>query len=285
MLPVWNGERFLADALESIVNQTFRDFELIIVNDCSTDSSPCIARRYADADSRIRIIENKTNLRLPASLNEGFRQARGRYYSWTSDDNLLHPTFLDALVSEIEAHSADLIYSDFNSIDESGAVASVSYVADAEFLVAQNVVGASFLYRREIHTRLGGYDVARFLYEDYDFWVRAYLAGFKFHRSSSVVYDYRRHDGSLTSTRTVPDDYAFYRYDLRQKFGTVSKHAAFDARVILLGYRKVLGPVRWLKIVSEAARLNPGATAKYFAGMVSRIPAKIGKLLGGAAVS
>src|SRR5436305_12627222 len=77
VLPVWNGQRYLADALDSIVRQTYRDFELIIVNDCSTDNSLAIAEEFARGDARVRVLRNEKNLKLPASLNRGFSVAAG----------------------------------------------------------------------------------------------------------------------------------------------------------------------------------------------------------------
>ena len=89
VLPVWNGEKYLTTAINSILAQRFADFELIVVNDCSTDKYAVIARGFAAADPRIRVIDNERNLKLPASLNRGFKTARGAFFTWTSDDNVL----------------------------------------------------------------------------------------------------------------------------------------------------------------------------------------------------
>lgn len=276
VLPVWNGERYLSDAIESVLAQTEPDFELIIVNDCSTDSSALIAENFARMDTRVRIVHNDVNLRLPAALNRGFGLARGRYFSWTSDDNILHPAFLETLLGNLTKNSADVVYSDFNSIDENGNSLSVSAVGDAEGLVACNTIGASFLYKREVHEVLGGYDTEKFLYEDYDFWVRAFIAGFKFMPLHTVVYDYRRHPASLTSARTVPDTYAFYRYELRKRFKGVARRHAFSAREILIGYRPVLGLRRWAILVAEAAWFSPSGALRIITRIVGKIPLRIG---------
>jgi glycosyltransferase involved in cell wall biosynthesis len=275
VLPVWNGEKYLEGAIKSVIAQTYKDFELIIVNDCSTDRSPQIAESFAIQDSRIKVIHNSKNLKLPASLNEGFRIARGRYLTWTSDDNLLHDIFLETLLGEIEAGDADIIYSDFNSIDDEGQFLKVSHVGEAERLVAQNVIGASFLYKRDVHEKIGGYHTDKFIYEDYDFWVRAYLAGFKFRKSAQIVYDYRRHANSLTELQSPSTDYAFYRYRLRKSFRVVKRETAFECRQILLGYRNVLGPLRWFRLLIEAGFYNPIETLKIIIGMARKVPVKV----------
>ena len=88
VLPVYNGERYLRESLDSILAQTMGDFELIVVDDCSTDATSVILAEYAVRDSRIRIIRNAENQKLPRSLNIGFAEARGEYLTWTSDDNV-----------------------------------------------------------------------------------------------------------------------------------------------------------------------------------------------------
>lgn len=72
VLPTYNGSRFLRDSIESVVSQTYEHWELIIVNDCSTDNTLKIAKEYEERDSRIRVISNNINKKLPASLNIGF---------------------------------------------------------------------------------------------------------------------------------------------------------------------------------------------------------------------
>ena len=98
ILPTYNGQAYIEEAIISILNQTFRDFELIVVDDCSTDHTPKVLDFFKLQDSRIKIITNKKNLKLPASLNVGHRIAQGDYLTWTSDDNILHINFVERLV-------------------------------------------------------------------------------------------------------------------------------------------------------------------------------------------
>ena len=275
VLPVWNGERYLEQALDSILNQSYKNFELIIINDCSTDASLSIVRSFAERDSRISIFNNELNLKLPASLNKGFSLARGSYFTWTSDDNLLGLDFLKTLLHELLTSEADLVYSDFNSIDDNGKLLNISLVGEAEGLVSQNTIGASFLYKRTVHEAIGGYDIGKFLFEDYDFWVRSYLAGFQFKRLHCVVYSYRRHSGALTLTHRMPDDYPLYRFNLRRKFTRISKQAAYDAREILLGYRRELGMLKTFQVLIEALWLNPDKAIRYILPKLKKAPTRI----------
>jgi glycosyltransferase involved in cell wall biosynthesis len=95
-LPVWNGERYLAAAIDSVLDQSFDQFELLIVDDGSTDASPALIRRYRDA--RIRLFENEKNLGVTRSLNLGLGQARGRYVARMDADDLSAPDRLERQV-------------------------------------------------------------------------------------------------------------------------------------------------------------------------------------------
>ena len=94
VLPVYNGSRYLSTALDAILSQTYKNFELIVVDDCSTDTTPKILTDYSFQDSRIRTIRNETNLKLPTSLNVGHQAGRGSFFTWTSDDNIPHSDWL-----------------------------------------------------------------------------------------------------------------------------------------------------------------------------------------------
>ena len=83
VLPTHNGARYLEQAVQSCLDQTYRNWELIIVDDASTDETPALIARLVAADSRIRSIRNEVNQKLPGALNTGFAQARGEYLTWT----------------------------------------------------------------------------------------------------------------------------------------------------------------------------------------------------------
>jgi glycosyltransferase involved in cell wall biosynthesis len=203
VLPTYNGARYLRKSVNSCLSQTFGDFELIIVNDCSTDDTGAIADGYALADARVRVIHNAFNKKLPLSLNTGFEQARGKYHSWTSDDNYYAPEALEVLVRKLTADpGTDLVYTDYYLVDDQDRVMGSRkfnniYDGFTEWLGC----GACFLYKSEIFFANKGYNPGAFLIEDYDFFMRAFL---KFNFSYLPRYDlyyYREHESSLTSTQ------------------------------------------------------------------------------------
>lgn len=201
VLPVYNGEKYLEQALDSIIGQTYQEWELIVVNDCSNDGTSEILESYKNKDTRICIIENETNQKLPSSLNIGFEQASGEYLTWTSDDNLYMSSALEIMSQYLdENQDIDFVYTNFMGIDENGDDIGIYHQLEPQQMLFKNCVGASFLYRRKIFDVLGGYDPQWFLVEDYEYWMRVYQH-FQMKHLDEVVYKYRFHSDSLTTTR------------------------------------------------------------------------------------
>lgn len=202
IMPVHNGARWLQSAIDSVLAQSFTSFELILVDDASSDESPAIMVAAQAQDERVRYVRLDTNVGLPAALNRGFAEASGDLHSWTSDDNLLRPLMLEKLVALLDAHpDVGVAHSDFTVIDEDGQDQYLAHVGPIERLLFNNNVGASFLYRSSVTDALGGYDTGLFGVEDYDFWLRAAKGGFQFMPLHEDLYRYRKHGGSLTSQR------------------------------------------------------------------------------------
>ena len=101
-LPVYNAEQYLPSALDSLLTQTYRDFELIISDNGSTDATESICRRYAEADSRIRYVREDENHGAIWNFNRVFELAQGRYFKWAASDDLCAPTFLEKCVDVLD---------------------------------------------------------------------------------------------------------------------------------------------------------------------------------------
>ncbi len=204
VLPTYNGERYLADAIESVLNQTHRHWELIIVDSYSQDATPQIIARYAAQDARIRSLQHpKDEGRLPGALNAGFAVAEGAYFTWLSDDNVLRPHALQVMAAYLDAHpEIGLVYTDYSDVTGDRQLMRRVRVRPPSYLVEKNIVTPSFLYRREVDAAIGGYRTDYFLAEDYDFWLRA-RSVCAFHPIHQDCQEYRVHDGSLTAQYTT----------------------------------------------------------------------------------
>lgn len=202
VLPVYNGELHIKESIDSIINQTFVDWELIIVNDCSTDKTLDIITDYMKRDMRIRIVNNDNNLKLPKSLNKGFEYAQGEYLTWTSDDNIYLENALECMHNFLEKNiEASMVCADMETIDTNGKVIGKEPVFNNDELACRNRVGACFLYRKIILKDIGKYDETLFLVEDYDYWMRIQEKYGEIFRISKVLYKYRRHEKSLSLSK------------------------------------------------------------------------------------
>lgn len=196
VLPVYNGAHFLADAIESCLNQTYPTFELIIVNDKSTDITLKIAEKYALQDQRVSIISNLVNKKLPASLNIGHNQAKGDFITWTSHDNLLKPEFLETLIKPLR-EGWDISFCNYDIIWDNKTLKREHNSGPISHLIFGNTIGAAFMYRKEVYEFLNGYDEKLHTIEDYDFWLRASINFSIFHINKNS-YQYRLQKNSLT---------------------------------------------------------------------------------------
>lgn len=201
VLPTYNGEKYLRESIDSILGQTFEHWELIVVNDCSVDKTPEIVEEYCHRDSRIRVVHNKVNQRLPRSLNIGFAHATGDYLTWTSDDNRYKSQALGLMHDFLEANPGyGLVYCNMDDIDEDGNVISQAALGPSA-LYYENCVRACFMYTREAAEAIGGYDPNMFLVEDYDYWLRINEV-FPVGHLPKNAYTYRFHGSSLTMTKS-----------------------------------------------------------------------------------
>ena len=218
ILPAYNGEDFIETALESVIAQTYPHWELIAVDDGSTDRTGAILEQFSQIDQRIRTVHQE-NRKLPGALSTGFQLAQGEFLTWTSCDNLLYPHFLECLVDCLQCHPEwDMVYANLDIIAEDGAplrnsdwYRSYQLPFDSEHIRLprdpaelntrpDNYLGAAFLYRRRVAGLLGEYNPDRFTIEDYDYWMRV-NALLNLHHTgfSEPVYAYRFHRRSLTS--------------------------------------------------------------------------------------
>lgn len=131
-LPVYNGEKYINEAIESILNQTFEDFELVISDNASTDRTEEICKKFAAQDSRIRYYRNDENLGLARNHNLTFELSTGKYFKWMHYDDLLAPDYLEKCVQVLnEFPSIILCYTKEVEIDENKKfIGRESYLLD-----------------------------------------------------------------------------------------------------------------------------------------------------------
>jgi len=180
LLSVYNGERFLRESVESILGQTFTDFEFLIVDDASTDSTALILTEYAGRESRIRLVHNPGNLGLTRSLNRGLALAAGKYVARQDADDVSLPERLQRQVEFLEEHEDIAVLGTcLEIIDEEGKLLATRRLAtesdeiEAELLLKNNaLLHTSVAIRKSALLETGGYDERIQFAQDYELWWR-----------------------------------------------------------------------------------------------------------------
>lgn len=213
VIPVWNGERHLAESIESVLAQTHSGFELIIVDDGSTDDTAAIADHYAQMDSRIRVVR-QPNQGVAAARNTGLEVARSEWVACLDHDDLMLPHRLERQIAFIAEHPEVKVFGSVcEYVNEHARScghtigAPLRSRADLEALLAKGcLIGLthpSVMMHRDTIRALGGYDPAMEPAEDLDLWLRVAEAGHLVLQDDEVLTRYRIHAQSITGVHAA----------------------------------------------------------------------------------
>lgn len=202
ILPVYNGERFVRESIESVLGQTFTDFELIIINDGSTDGTGEILNSFTDP--RIVLIERE-NRGLVDTLNEGLSFAHGEYVARIDADDVMLPERLAKQVAYLDEHPKVAVLGGWAEIINGAGevIGSYKYPPTGKgglraYILKHNpLIHPTVMYRRDAILRVGGYRQYRHI-EDYELWTRV-LAKYRGANLPEIIIKYRVHGGSITS--------------------------------------------------------------------------------------
>ena len=205
-MSVYNGEDYLAETVESVLCQTFTEWEFIIINDCSTDNTSKILAEYASKDARVKVHTNKTNLRLPSSLNKALSLAEGKYIARMDADDICMPDRLQKQYDFMEANpNVDLSSCRFltlkNGVYSSGGCGGKgdSESIKALLLVTNPILHPGIIAKADVIKELG-YDKNFTCTEDMELWTRFVLNNKRVEILSEYLMIYRLHDKQITET-------------------------------------------------------------------------------------
>jgi glycosyltransferase involved in cell wall biosynthesis len=205
-MSVFNGSRHIAAAIESVLAQTYSDFELLVVDDASTDDSAAIMRSYDDR--RIRVVQNRSNMGLTHSLNRGIELAEGIYLARLDCDDVCEPKRLEAQVGYLDAHpECAVLATRILMIDKEGATlgewkhdrqaqtpASIRF----NLLHTNCIAHSSVMLRRDV-ARAYRYAADQRHSQDYDLWLRICSDGLQIHKLAEPLVRWRLHDDNITA--------------------------------------------------------------------------------------
>ncbi|MDV2502396.1 MAG: glycosyltransferase [bacterium] len=199
-IPSYNYGRYVRQAIESVLAQTFNDWGLVVINDASTDDTDEILKDYEMIEG-ITIINHVSNQGLAKSANKALSIAKGQYIMRLDADDFLDENALLVMVNVLDSHpEVGLVYPDYYLVDEAGEVVSMERrqkVGEEVQLLDKAAHGACTLIRKSCLEALDGYSEALDPYDLYDLWVR-FVERFEVKNVNTPLFYYRRHEGSMT---------------------------------------------------------------------------------------
>lgn len=256
IVPIYNSENDLDQCIESIANQTYKNIEIILVNDGSTDDSINICRKWESIDSRIVLID-KQNEGVAKARNDGLEKATGEYIGFVDHDDFIESNMYEIMIDDMLEHNADIVMCSSTGIYEDGSTTKgytnyKSFEIDKNDLIKrmQNYEKIfcssvwSKLYKREVVGELK-FDTEIILGDDYYFNGIAYTNIDKFYYDERSLYNYRIREGSIS--RRKVDKHFFDKYTVMDKLSeyyeknNLGKREDFDEMRFGISYEILYG--------------------------------------------
>jgi teichuronic acid biosynthesis glycosyltransferase TuaG len=210
IMPAYNAMNYISESIESVVQQTYPHWELIIIDDGSTDKTKEIVAPYLTADCRIKYLW-QPNGKQGKARNNGLRHANGKYVAFLDADDIWLPNKLHTQLKEIEEHRVDLVFSDayiFESlpVDKFRKMNTVTGLfkgkeAIMQMLEINRIPILTVIVKKEALEKVGGFSEKEAIQnnEDYHLWLKLLLDGYTFYASPEITSAYRDHLGSVTN--------------------------------------------------------------------------------------
>jgi teichuronic acid biosynthesis glycosyltransferase TuaG len=213
--PLYNSEEYVKETIESALSQTYNDWEMIIVDDCSTDKGPGIVQEYAEKDSRISLIKLTKNSGAAVARNTAIKVAKGSYIAFLDSDDLWTPEKLEKQIQFMEENDYSFTFTSYQQITEDGKkfgkVIKVPSILNYRQALLKNPIGClTAVYNAE---KLGKiYMPLIRKRQDYALWLKILKKGFKGHGLNQVLAYYRVRRNSISSNKVELIKYQWKLY-------------------------------------------------------------------------
>lgn len=201
--PVYNAERYIKQAIDSVISQTYESWELILVDDCSQDSSRLIIEEYSKLEKRINFISLKNNKGVATARNAGIQLAKGKYIAFLDSDDLWLPQKLERQISFMYKQNASMSFTAYELINEYGEklnkIVDVPAFVDYRGLLKGNVIGCStVMIDRE---KINNFQFPILKHEDYVAWLKLLKNNLSACGLNEVLVYYRKVNNSLSANK------------------------------------------------------------------------------------
>lgn len=220
VMPSYNAEKFIVEAITSVINQTYSHWELIVVDDCSTDGTQEIVKSYIEKDSRIRLIAKKKNSGVANTRNIGINEAKGQFIALLDSDDVWEKKKLEKQIQLQQKTKAEIIYCSYDFIDEHGCSTLRPFVVPGETTYEQMLVSSvissstAFIESKILKEHLFK---SEYYHEDYVLWMELLEIPVKAVGNIEVLAHYRQVSGSRASDKknAAKQRWIIYRKVLR----------------------------------------------------------------------
>lgn len=241
--PAYNAARFIRETIKSVKAQTFTRWEMIVIDDCSTDGTREVVEEEAGNDPRIRLMRMHENSRQAHARNKGIREARGKYIAFLDSDDLWHPEKLAVQIEFMEKTGYVLTYSSYRKINEKGDVISKPLkfppVVNLDCLLKSNYIGClTAVYNSEKIGKVYMPNITK--REDYALWLKILSMGNKAYLVDRCLAMYRIRRGSVSNNKASA---AFYQWKIYRDIERLSliKSLQYFISYALYGLMKFWG--------------------------------------------
>lgn len=216
IMPAYNAERFIEEAIRSVMGQTVGDWELLVIDDGSRDGTCAVAQRLAAEDPRIRLLRNDTNMGVARTRNRGFDLCRSPYVALLDSDDAWHPEKLERQLTRLEESGADLCYTSYGIMGIRSQKVRADYLvpeqADFKRLLKENVIGCSTVLLKTGLVRQYHFETDLH-HEDYALWVRLLHDGFRAAGCAEVLTQWRlvENSRSFDKRKSARSRWVIYR--------------------------------------------------------------------------
>ena len=203
IMPAYNAEKYIAEAIQSVISQTYPNWELIILDDGSTDGTAGIAESFAKSDHRIHSLQNPQNMGVARTRNRGFDLANGEWIALLDSDDIWHRDKLEKQLTAAKETDAEILYASY-ALFADGESGKTEYHVPARtnysHMLKENVIGCSTVLLRK--TMLNNYRFRADVYhEDYALWLELLRNGYAAAGCPEVLTDYRIVKGSRSNNK------------------------------------------------------------------------------------
>ena len=211
-IPSYHGDRFLPEALQSVAAQTWRDWELVLVEDGSKDGTEAMVRAFAaEREQSVTYLHNARNIGAPATRDRAIRAARGKFVAMLDADDFWSPEHLETGLNAISRTGADVVFAaaakrDSHSGELLGYMQGSPEEVDnlpAALFQRSFLIPTALLFRRQALFDVGLHDPTIRYSNDLDLWFRMLRAGKRFEYTGSVTCEYRQHEASITARKVA----------------------------------------------------------------------------------